>query len=510
LKLSDLIHLLEPTQVNGMPSAPEATPIESVHYRSQDVRPNGVFVAIPGFTADGHDFIQDAVTRGAVAVISQKQVKASCSVIQVANTRRALGILSDYQYGHPSEKLTIIGITGTNGKTTTSYLIESILETAGYSVGVIGTINYRFQGKQFKNPMTTPESLDLQKILSTMHTAGVTHVVMEISSHAIDLHRIQNCWLDVAVYTNLSQDHLDYHHTMEAYWSCKKQLFTHFLWMGPKERHAQAVINANDTWGRELLNGRKEILSTGFTRDCSIWSDSYVCNASGISGQITTQTGSFEFQSPLAGAYNMENILSATGAAAALKVPIHTIAKGLMRVHSVPGRLEQITDHSGRRLYIDYAHTPAALENTLSAVKEFTKGRIICVFGCGGDRDTDKRPKMGKIVAQGSDLAIVTSDNPRSEAPLDIIKQILPGVKKGLAVEYPPADLAGEFTEKGFVVEPDRRQAIHLAAKIARPGDSVLIAGKGHENYQIIGKQTIPFDDREEARSALEKTAMDE
>jgi UDP-N-acetylmuramyl-tripeptide synthetase len=480
-----------------------STPIYSVHYRAQDVRPNGVFVAVLGFTADGHDFIAEAVHRGAVAVITQKEVDAKCIDIRVANTRKALGILSDLQYNHPSEQLTIIGITGTNGKTTTSYLLESILQTAGHPVGVIGTINYRYQGQHFKNPMTTPESLDLQRILADMQRAGITHVVMEVSSHAIDLHRIQNCWMDVAVFTNLSQDHLDYHRSMDAYWACKKRFFTDFLWIGPKKGHALAVVNANDSKGQELLNGQKAIFSTGFSSDCNIWSINHRCTTSGISGQIATPLGQFDLQSSLAGEYNLENILSATGAAIALKVPIKAVAEGLKRVSSVPGRLERISDNTGRMVFVDYAHTPHALENALSALYGITPGRIICVFGCGGDRDTDKRPKMGHIAAKGSDLAIVTSDNPRSEAPLAIINQILPGVKKDGSREYHTTELPSKFNEKGYVIEPDRRQAIRLAVKTAQPGDSVLIAGKGHENYQIIGKRTLSFDDREEAQQAL-------
>jgi UDP-N-acetylmuramoyl-L-alanyl-D-glutamate--2,6-diaminopimelate ligase len=398
----------------------------------------------------------------------------------------------------------LIGITGTNGKTTVAYLIESILLQAGFKVGVIGTINYRYGDKTFANPMTTPESLDLQRILSEMRRAGVTHVIAEASSHAMDLYRIKNCWFDVAVFTNLSQDHLDFHGNMQAYWSSKKRLFSEYLTTGPKKENASAVINCDDARGRELSDSLPmTVVTTGATSDCEIKSENIRCNLNGTDGKVAAPGGSFNFKTPLVGAHNVENILSATGVATALNISSDTIKAGIEALSAIPGRLEPIENSTGRYVYVDYAHTPDALENAVSALKEIAPARIICVFGCGGDRDKKKRPLMGEIVARLCDLSIVTSDNPRTEDPAAIIDQILPGVGQSGGLVYSTIDLKTGFKEKGYAVEPDRRHAIELGILASRPGDAVLIAGKGHETYQILGTAVVAFDDREEARKAL-------
>jgi UDP-N-acetylmuramyl-tripeptide synthetase len=491
--------------------------IRSIHYRAQEVQPGGLFVAIKGQSADGHDFIGQALKNGAVAVVVQKEpgqfsISEAGSetrnknqiIMQVRDTRVALADLAACFYDNPTEHMCLIGITGTNGKTTVAYLIESILSTAGFKVGVIGTINYRYAGKTFPNPMTTPESLDLQKILSDMRQAGVTHAVMEASSHAMDLYRIKGCRFDIAVFTNLSQDHLDYHGDMQSYWSSKKRLFTEYLVEGSKKESAVAVINCDDPRGRELAEILSvKIIKTGSAPACQIMAETSRYELVGTSGRVSTPRGSFDFKTPLVGIHNVENILSASGAAAVLDLAPDTIRTGIEALAAIPGRLESIENSCGRYVYVDYAHTPHALENAVSALKAIAPARIICVFGCGGDRDRAKRPLMGKIVARLCDLAVVTSDNPRSEDPAAIIDQILPGIDRAQGVHYTASDLKSGFVKKGYTVEPDRRRAIELAISVSRPDDAVLIAGKGHETYQIIGKKTIDFDDRQEARKAL-------
>jgi UDP-N-acetylmuramyl-tripeptide synthetase len=491
--------------------------IGSIHYRAQEVQPGGMFVAILGQSADGHDFMHQALKRGAAAIITQKEPpqpflnelravspKIRPIIIRVPKTRQALADLAACFFDHPSQDMILVGITGTNGKTTVAYLIESILLQAGFKVGVIGTINYRYGNKTFANPMTTPESLDLQRILSEMRRADVTHVITEASSHAMDLYRIKNCWFDVAAFTNLSQDHLDFHGDMQSYWSSKKRLFTEYLTGGPKKDSASAVINCNDARGRELADSLPmPVVKTGSARDCEIKSENIQSNLNGTNGKVAGPGGSFSFKTPLVGAHNVENILSAVGVATALGIASDRIKAGIEALSAIPGRLESIENSTGRFVYVDYAHTPDALENVALALREIAPARIICVFGCGGDRDKEKRPLMGEIVARLCDLAIVTSDNPRTENPTAIIDQILPGVRQINDFEYPTMDLMTEFKTKGYAVEPDRGRAIELAILTSRPGDAVLIAGKGHETYQILGTSVIAFDDREEARKVL-------
>ena len=489
--------------------------IGSIHYRAQEVKPNGMFVAISGSTADGHDFIDEALKRGAAAIVAEKEIQPRASqidgqptpkaiMIQVSNTRRSLANLSAAFYKNPSERMVLIGITGTNGKTTTAYLVEGILQQAGFAVGVIGTINYRYAGKIFDNPITTPESLDLQRILAEMLSAGITHVVMEASSHAIDLYRIQCCWFDIAVFTNLSQDHLDFHGDMPSYWASKKRLFTQYLDSGPKKDQARAVINCDTPYGQELARLLDiPLITAGRQNGCSVKPSKAHCDLKGITGTITTPDGAFDFISPLVGEHNLDIILCAAGVAAALQLLPHTIKSGVEALSHIPGRLERIDNDTGRFVYVDYAHTPDALHNVICALRAITSQRIICVFGCGGDRDKAKRPMMGEIAAKHCDLSIVTSDNPRSEAPQVIIDHILEGTKRVGGRAYSRADVQNGFNDNGFVREPDRREAIELGIRVSQPGDTVLIAGKGHETYQILGNKTIDFDDREEARKVL-------
>jgi UDP-N-acetylmuramoyl-L-alanyl-D-glutamate--2,6-diaminopimelate ligase len=480
--------------------------IKSVHYRAQHVQSGGLFVAIAGHAADGHDYVNEALQRGAVAVVSQKEITGKTINIRVPDTRQVLADIAACFFDYPSQRLTVIGITGTNGKTTTAYLVESMLQQAGYRVGVIGTINYRYADKIFANPVTTPESLDLQRILADMLQAGVSHVVMEASSHAIDLHRIRNCWFDAAVFINLSQDHLDFHGDMPSYWSSKKKLFTEYLVDGPKRDRAVAVINCNNPNGRELANILQvPVIKTGSAPDDTVRSQNAQFDLNGTSGEITTPGGIFQFKSKLVGRHNLENILCAAGVASALNLSTGHMKSGIEAVSAIPGRLERIENNTGRFVYVDYAHTPDALQNVIDALRMVMANRIICVFGCGGDRDSTKRPLMGEIAVQLCDLSVVTSDNPRTENPAAIIDQIIKGVQQLKVRCYLPVDLLNGFTDKGYVVEADRQRAIQLAIRVSEPGDTVLIAGKGHETYQILGTSTIAFDDREEARKALNK-----
>jgi UDP-N-acetylmuramoyl-L-alanyl-D-glutamate--2,6-diaminopimelate ligase len=511
MKLKNLIQTL---QVSGLiPGQPAAVfaadqleiDIRGIHYRAQDIQPGDLFVALKGLAADGHDFIPQATARGAVAVVCERVVPASVITIAVTNARQALAELAAAFYGEPSHAMTVIGITGTNGKTTTSYLVESILAAAGKKCGVIGTINYRYAGSFFDNPVTTPESLDLQRIMADMRAAGVTHVVMEVSSHALDLHRVHACAFDVGVFTNFTQDHLDYHKQMDAYWAAKRMLFSHHLPVSSGIKTPRAVLNCDDPKGRTLsAEIEYACVTTGRRPKDTIHVLESHFDLNGITAQIATPRGEMMLNAPLVGRHNLENILNAIGAAIALELPLLTIQSGIENLANVPGRLERIINPCGRFVYVDYAHTPDALENVLLALRSLTVERIITVFGCGGDRDRAKRPKMGAIAARLSDLVIVTSDNPRTEPPGQIITEILPGVQSEQRVRYSVDQLARSgFGEKGYAAEADRRAAIRLSVLASSPGDTILIAGKGHEPYQVVGREKQPFDDRHEAAAAL-------
>ncbi len=503
MKLSSLTERLNieaTTHLQGF-ADPE---VSAICYDSRKVTPGAVFVAIEGYTADGHRFIPDAVNQGAVAVVCRKPVAADTVLIRVADTRAALAHMASRFYGQPAGRMILVGVTGTNGKTTVTYLLEQILMKAGLRPGVVGTINYRFAGKAFNNPVTTPESLELQAILRQMADAGVTHAVMEVSSHALDLHRVDGCSYDVAVFTNLTQDHLDHHGDMERYWICKKRLFVDYLKPADAGNTIRAVVNGDDPKGRELGHllgaaalrtatyGDGEILPLGVIRDLA-----------GIRGSIATPQGEIPFCSPLVGDFNLENILSAAGAALALGIPPAAIAAGIDATPCVPGRLERIAEGGERTIFVDYAHTPDALKNAIAALRTLTPGRLITVFGCGGDRDNSKRPIMGEIAARLSDLAVITSDNPRSEDPLAIIAQVEAGIRQACTQRLATHALNNGWQGKAYVVEPDRKAAIGAALGAASPRDALLIAGKGHETYQILAGETIHFDDREVARHLL-------
>ncbi len=506
MKLSLLLEAVPVVGFDGL----EDEVIQSIHYDSRTVTPGGLFVAIQGHRLNGHAYIEEAIEKGAVAIMTEHEwpEQSSVSVVQVENARVALAALSSAFYGEPHREVRMIGITGTNGKTTTAYLIESILNAAGLEAGVIGTINYRFGGQSFTNPVTTPESLDLMRLLRQMADNGSTHVVLEVSSHGLDLHRVAYCEFDVGVFTNLSRDHLDYHHDMESYWRCKKELCIGRLGVGSKRGQATAVINWDDPRGKELFaEVSVPCLRVGFAAGCEIRAQDVKLSIDSASGSVQTPEGAFEFTSSLVGTHNVYNVLTATGVAVALGLPLGTIQKGIEALEGVPGRLEPVRNDLGLSVFVDYAHTPDALENVLSVLQGLTPGRLITVFGCGGDRDREKRPMMGEAAGRLSDLAVLTSDNPRTESPEAILADIVEGTAAAQSRQYDSQELNGGFEIPGYVIVPDRKTAIALGLGAARSGDTVVIAGKGHETYQILGETTVPFDDREEARTVLDRLA---
>jgi UDP-N-acetylmuramyl-tripeptide synthetase len=485
--------------------------VTSVEHRSARVRQGSLFVAIKGERADGHTFVEDAVGRGAAAVVAERPVPVpdGVALLLVDDSRKALGNLAAFANGEPSERLVMIGITGTNGKTTIAWLVEQVLSAAGESPGVIGTINYRYDGKAFDNPLTTPEASELQRILKEMADSGTSHVVMEVSSHGLALERVRGCRFDVAVFSNLSQDHLDFHKDMGDYAEVKKRLFSTYLGGKKGSKPCAAVINISDSAGSRMLGAVHgcRLFKVGRKEDgAEIYPVEKSFDLSGIRAVIETPAGRLRIRSPLAGAFNLENILCAAALGVCLGVPVPVIEKGIGAVENVPGRLERISDEAGRHVFVDYAHTPDALENVLNTLREITSGRLVCVFGCGGDRDKDKRPKMGDIAGRLSDIAVITSDNPRSESPMTIIEAIRQGTSRVMPRCNSLEGGASAAREtSGYIVEPDRKKAILLAIEAARAGDAVLIAGKGHETYQIIKEEILPFDDRQMAIEGLSR-----
>ncbi len=481
--------------------------IAGLAYDSREVKPGYLFVALRGKTQDGHHFVKEAIRKGAVAVLLEsaglgKYIAEGVSVVRVADSRAALSKLAAEFYGHPYRNMTVVGITGTNGKTTTSYLLESILLAAGARPGVIGTINDRLQGKTWEAHVTTPEPLELMKRLHDMAEAGVSHVVMEVSSHALDQGRVMDCPFQLAVFTNISRDHLDYHKTIEAYFEAKSRLFLG-LGEGKTGKSPNAVINMDDPKGRALAElTDAPVVSYGKGKGCDFRADRIRVSREGITARLITPYGEISINSSLLGDFNIYNILAATAAAMCLDVDPDEVASGIAHLAGVPGRLELVKNARSLSVVVDYAHTPDALMKVLVAVKPLVKGRLITIFGCGGDRDKGKRRVMGRVAGQISDLVFITSDNPRTEDPLAIARQIEEGVREsGLE------DLGGVFPDRplksGYIFDLDRGNAIAKAVGMADENDFVLIAGKGHEDYQITKKGKRHFDDREVAAAAI-------
>jgi len=496
--------------------------IVGIAYHTQKVEKGFLFTALRGFEADGHRFIGEAVRRGAEAVILEEEggLPGNGTVILVPNSRQALARVSGNFYGNPSSRVKLIGVTGTNGKTTTTYLLESIFKKAGCRVGVIGTINYRFGGKVLQAPNTTPESLDLQRVLWEMVREGVSHVIMEVSSHGLDLDRVFGCQFDGAIFTNFTQDHLDYHPTLDHYFASKKKLFSDALTKSPKENRF-AVTNRDDPRGEAVVDGvNVPVICYGLSPSWQVSADQVRFTFEGLSCRIRTPGGEFSIHSKLTGGFNLYNILAAVATGIAMDVPLSILKDGVEALEGVPGRFERVTNRKGINLIVDYAHTPDALERVLAGLRRLLddiatgsatvrvsrgSGKIITVFGCGGDRDRTKRPLMAEVVARHSDLSILTSDNPRTEDPLAIMGEAEKGFKTIPLREGSPEELGAWGSGQGYLKIADRREAIRAAIRLARPGDTVLIAGKGHEDYQVIGKKKFPFDDRVEAKMALEE-----
>ncbi len=496
--------------------------ITSISSRAQEVKPGGLFLAVKGYSADGHDYIDQAIANGAKVIIAQTNPNKNKynNIILVNDSRKATAIVAANFYSRPSKEVTLVGITGTNGKTTTTWILESIFNACGYATGVIGTVSIRYRGKSFDNPITTPDAIELQKTLFNMKQAGVTHVIMEVSSHGLDQCRVETCEFDAGIYTNLTQDHLDYHETMDDYFQCKKRFFTEFL--GPKSQTglAPAVINIDDDRGKSLaesISYTKFLVSHSQVTDpagqvtnpagqaADVSAFGITDDINGLSGTISLAGNQFSLKTSLTGTFNLENILCAAGAALAVGINKEKIQQGIESLTHVPGRLEKIKNRLNRYLFVDYAHTPDALDSILATLAQRAPARVITIFGCGGDRDRTKRGPMGKIACKYSDVAIVTSDNPRNESPKAIVDDIIQGIRADGICELDRDTLFTNPGSKGYFKEVDRKKALELAVMISRPSDIIVAAGKGHETYQITNSGTIHFDDKEELVRACEK-----
>lgn len=458
--------------------------ISSVSYDSRETKPGGLFVAITGFAADGHGFIPMALEKGAAAVLCERVPVSGTPYVQVADTRAALAVIGANWFGHPADSMTVVGVTGTNGKTSTTVMLKSVLEqVCGAKVGLIGTIENQIGDVPVHTERTTPESFELQQLFAQMRDAGCSHVVMEVSSHALALHRVDGIRFSVGVFSNLTEDHLDFHKTMEAYAQAKAQLFS---------RCEKAVINQDDAYaGLMCSRAAGPVLTTAVHDNAQLRAEHVQLFADRVEFDVTWQGERSHIYLGIPGGFAVYNCLAVIGAALQLGLPLPEIARALRQVQGVKGRIEVVpTPGTDYTVIIDYSHTPDALENILQAVRGFCKGRIIAVFGCGGDRDPIKRPIMGRIGITQSDLAVITSDNPRTEDPMAIIDDILKGA---------------EGLEKPYVVIENRRQAIRWAMDHAQKDDIIILAGKGHETYQIIGTEKTHLDEREEVALYLEE-----
>jgi UDP-N-acetylmuramyl-tripeptide synthetase len=459
---------------------------------SRRVEPGDCFVAVPGFKQDARRFVPDAVARGARLVVTEGEPVTDVAVAQVLvpSARRALARLADAFHGHPSSALTLVGITGTNGKTTTSYLVDALLKARGLGTGIIGTIQYVLGGETRPAGQTTPEALEIQGMLAEMRARGIGGVAMEVSSHALALSRVDGLDFDVAVFTNLTQDHLDFHGTLDEYRRAKRRLFE-LLAASPK-RGRTAVVNADDPSGAAMVAGLDvPVLPFGLGPDARVRAVEHTSGLEGIRMTVDTPRGRLAVRSTLIGEHNVMNLLGAVATGLALGLAPDVIARALAGVSAVPGRFEQVRAGQPFLVVVDYAHTPDALERVLTTARKITRGRLGVVFGCGGDRDRGKRPIMGEIAARLADRVWVTSDNPRSERPEAIVDEVVVGVAR-----------VGGGLERA-VREPDRRRAIHAALDWAGADDAVVIAGKGHETYQIVGADVLDFDDRAIAREII-------
>lgn len=469
-------------------------PVAGVHYDSRQVRPGYIFVCIEGYRTDGHLYIRDAIAREAAGFVIEKDVPLPPGVpyARVRSSRRALAVMGANYYGQPSRSLTVIGVTGTNGKTTTSHLIEAVLRARGERTGLIGTIWIKIGDEKRPVERTTPESLDLQRILREMVNSGVSAVAMEVSSHALYLDRVAECEFDIGVFTNLTQDHLDFHGNLKDYLAAKMRLFQGLGEKRTKKRPSYAVVNCDDPAGRVIMQNTKvPVITYGIREEADVRARDVRLTGEGSDFIVSCKEGDFPFKVSLPGEFNVFNSLAAICVGLKEGVPVPLLQDVLRKIKGVPGRFQRVDEGQNFTVIVDYAHTPDGLENVLRTARRIAPGRLITVFGCGGDRDTGKRPLMGRISGELSDYSVLTSDNPRTEDPESIIRMIEEGIKK--------------VNNASYTVIPDRYEGIRHALHCAREGDIVVIAGKGHENYQIIGDRVIPFDDYQVAREILQK-----
>lgn len=460
--------------------------VDTIIYDSRIKTKQGLFIAIEGFTVDGHRFIETAIQNGAKVVVVQKDifVKHDVTVIKVVDTRKVMAILANNMYQCPSQKLNLVGVTGTNGKTSITFLLGQILEAYKQKIGIIGTIENRIGEQVIKAERTTPESIDLQRLFNKMVESNVKYTLMEVSSHALELNRVEGCQFKVGIFTNLTQDHLDFHHTMENYALAKAKLF------GLCDK---GIINVDSEYAEIILgNSKCDVITYGIEHKADYMAKDICITADGVTYKLVTPNDTYEVSVPIPGKFTVYNTMSVIIAAKELGLPMEHILETLKKVKGVPGRIQSFSSERGYSVIVDYAHTPDGLENVLQAITQFAKGKIITVFGCGGDRDNTKRPIMGEVASKYSNHIIITSDNPRSEEPNKILDQIEVGAKK--------------YTTPYVKIE-DRKQAIITALQEATEGDVVLIAGKGHENYQILKDRIIHFDDSEIVREFIKQEA---
>lgn len=456
--------------------------INKIEYNSTKISDGDMFVCIRGFKTDGHKYINDAIKKGARAIICEEVPKdiKNLTIIKTNNSRKLLAFIACNFYDEPSKKLNIIGVTGTNGKTTTTYLIKSILDNIKHKVGIIGTIENRIGDEIIHTERTTPESLELQKLIDEMYNKGCNDVVMEVSSHSLDLYRVSGIDYDIAIFTNLTQDHLDYHKTMENYKIAKSILFEH---------SKVSVINIDDNAGNFMIEKSKgKIITYAIDKEADLRAENIHISSNGVKFTLDYKNQQYLVSLNTPGRFSIYNALGAIGACLSMNIDMCDIIKGLNEVVGVKGRFQTLRNKKGFSVIVDYAHTPDGLENILKTAKEFTKGKIITIFGCGGDRDKTKRPIMGNIAGKLSNFCVITSDNPRTENPQTILDEIEVGTKE---------------TNCNYIKIVDRREAINYAISIAKENDSVILAGKGHEDYQIFKDETIHFDDVEEVKKAF-------
>jgi UDP-N-acetylmuramoyl-L-alanyl-D-glutamate--2,6-diaminopimelate ligase len=490
MHLTNLLSAIDVAQIDG----PTTGEIDGIAYDSRRVEANHLFVALTGEKSDGHDFISRAIDNGARAVVCEKpHHDARATIIRVADSRGALAKLANHFYQHPSRRLRVAGITGTNGKTTTAFLLKHLCEKAQRRCGLIGTVRYEIGDRVFPAARTTPEALDVQELLHEMRQAGCKSAVMEVSSHALTQRRVAEVEFDVAVFTNLTQDHLDFHGSMEKYFAAKSELFR--LLAEQKNKKPRAIINFDDRYGAKLVERWRDAVSVttyGVSPRADFRASNIKSDFGGTSYQLDVKGKSYLIRLPLIGRFNVYNSLAALAAGVALDLDLRESILALADAPAVPGRLEPVPARRQFRIFVDYAHTDDALINVMKTLRELNPARLIVVFGCGGNRDRAKRPLMGAAVDEFADHAIVTSDNPRKEDPAGIVAEILPGFRRGK-----------------FETVLDRREAIFRAVGMAEPRDIVLIAGKGHEKTQEFADKTIPFDDVAVAASALEQRPVE-